>query len=604
VFKEIRLTAMLDEFGEIKTELIKKNENEFKIAENEYVKGSIIIKNYDKSCVINACIDIVPYPPYDYNRCFDAYKGLTLELVFENEEIQGLSLERFNPFWTSPKFFDDFTQLADNTQQVLIKAENEYIHVMPISGASAMCCARASEDKNTLIITAGKYFGGSEKIEAPICVISVSDNPYKAVEESYNTVCENGVIITPKKEKKSYPKQLNGLGWCTWNAFYHDVTAQGIEEKLKEFKEKNIPIKWIMIDDGWAKTKDFKLISGYVDEEKFPNGLKAFIEYIKKEYGIKYVGIWHAFTGYWFGIDKNGEEYGKNVFSENNSGLVLPSGDEDNAYAFYSEWHKYLKEQGVDFLKVDTQGNGFEFYKNTKDVCQKVVNLHNALEQSVAENFDSVMINCMGMGSMDMFARKSSNMVRNSDDFFPNKEDGFESHITQNAYNAIFNDNLFYCDYDMWWTKHISAKQSSVLRAISGGPVYVSDEIGNTDSEYLMPIIDENGDVLRCDNAAKPTNDCVFKNPHNGVLKIFNTVGDDIVIAVFNLSNKKQSASINLNDVYATGEYNMHQYFAKECGRFSDGMTLQIEPNDVEIINLSRGEIADTSKYISVACNK
>ena len=192
-------------------------------------------------------------------------------------------------------------------------------------------------------------------------------------------------------------------------------------------------------------------------------------------------------------------------------------------------------------------------------------------------------------------------MVRNSDDFFPNKENGFESHITQNAYNAIFNDNLFYCDYDMWWTKHFSAKQSSVLRAISGGPVYISDEIGNTDREYLMPIIDGDGNVLRCDNAAKPTADCIFKNPHDGVLKIFNTVGDDIVIAIFNLSDKKQSVSINLSDVYATGEYNVHQYFANVCGKFSDGMTLQVEPNDVEIINLSRGEIGDTSKYISIA---
>lgn len=60
MFKDIRLTAMLDEFGEIKTELIKKNENEFEIAENEYVQGSIIIKNYDKSYVINACsIDVM-----------------------------------------------------------------------------------------------------------------------------------------------------------------------------------------------------------------------------------------------------------------------------------------------------------------------------------------------------------------------------------------------------------------------------------------------------------------------------------------------------------------------------------------------------------------
>ena len=120
MFKEIRLTAMLDEFGEIKTELIKKNETEFEIAENEYVKGGLSVKAYGNSYVVSACIEVIPYP-YDYYRCFDAYKGLMIELVSDNE-LGGISLERFNPFWTAPKFFDDFTQLADNTQQVLMQA--------------------------------------------------------------------------------------------------------------------------------------------------------------------------------------------------------------------------------------------------------------------------------------------------------------------------------------------------------------------------------------------------------------------------------------------------------------------------------------------------
>ncbi len=602
MFKNIKLTVVLDEFGEITTELVPKNESEFEIAENEYVRGSITLKKFEKSCIINACVEVIPYP-YDYYRCFDAKTGLILELEAEETTFSGLSLESFNPFWTRPKFFNDFTELADNTQQILTDNNNEYAHIMPISGKFARCCARPGENKNALKITAGQYFGGNTKIEAPLCVISVSDNPYDAVKTSYDTAFENGVIITPQKKKKEYPKQLEGLGWCTWNAFYHDVTAYGIEEKLKEFKEKDIPIKWIMIDDGWAKTKDFKLNSCFTDEKKFPDGLKAFIKHIKEEYGIEYVGIWHAFMGYWFGIDKCGEEYRnqQDNFSENISGLVIPGGEEEKAYKFYSNWHKYLKEQGIDFLKVDAQGDAFEFYRNTVNPCEKAVNLHNALEKSVSENFGSVMINCMGMGSLDMFSRKSSCIVRNSDDFFPDKEDGFESHITQNAYNAIFSDNLFYCDYDMWWTKHFSAKQSSVLRAVSGGPVYISDETGNTDKEYLMPIIDENGKVLRCDNAAKPTADCVFKNPHDGILKIFNTAGAGIVIALFNLSDKKQTARVNLKDVYASGEYNMHIYFKKICAPFKDGMTIEIEAGDVEIINLSKGEFYNTDKYISIA---
>ena len=602
MFKSVKLSVLLDEFGKIELNVSKKNELEFEIEKNEYVEGNLYLKETDGSYIVKCDISTIAYP-YDYFRCFDTYSGIILEFMAEeNTKIKGLAIERFNPFWTKPVFFDDFSQVTDNTHQVLIENGNEYIHIMPISGATIQTCACKSENKNILTLRAGAYFGGSTKLSGALAVISKGDNPYKTVEKSYNMACENEIILTPLKAKKTYPKHLEGLGWCTWNAFYHDVTAEGIEKKLIEFREKNIPIKWIMIDDGWAMTEDFKLKSGCVDKNKFPDGLKAFIKHIKQKYGIEYVGIWHSFTGYWFGIDKNGELYNKDsdLFTEHNSGLVLPGNSFDQAYKFYSDWHKYLKDEGIDFLKVDCQGNALQFYKNTKGVGEAVVNLHNALEKSVMENFGGVMINCMGMGNLDMFSRQSSAVIRNSDDFFPDKEDGFLSHITQNAYNAVFNDNLYMCDFDMWWTKHISAKQSSVLRAISGGPVYVSDEVGNTDREYLMPIIDENGKIIRCDNAAKPTADCLFENPHDGILKLFNTIGESIVIAVFNLSDTKKKTKINLKDIYAIDNYHMYRYFAKAYDDFADGFEIEVEANDVEIINLHKIGVnfENTDKYI------
>ncbi len=608
MLKNIKLEAKLDEIGKISLNLNKVNDREFEIEQNDYAKGRLYLDRIDNTYIIRCDVEIIPYP-YDYIRTFNSSQGIALELSGEQfSTFKGLAIERFNPFWTRPHFFDDFTKLHDNTQQLLIESENQYIHVMPISGAKCQTCARPGSKQNILRLTAGTYCGGVTKIEAPICVISVSDNPYKSVKVSYDTAFESGIIITPPKENKIYPLHLKGLGWCTWDAFYHDVTSTKIEEKLIEFKEKNVPVKWIMIDDGWAQTEDFRLKSCFVDEEKFPGGLKKFIKHIKEEYAIEYVGIWHAFTGYWYGIDKQSELYSlnKNNFTEVSAGIIMPSGEEEYAYNFFSGWHQYLREQGVDFLKIDTQGNAFEFYKNYPNPCEKTVNLHNAIENSVSENFDSVVINCMGMSSLNMFSRRKSCLVRNSDDFFPDKEDGFESHITQNAYNAIFSDNLFYCDYDMWWTRHFSAKQSSVLRAISGGPVYVSDKIGETDKEYLLPIIDSQGNVLRCDNAAKPTADCIFKNPHGRILKIFNNVGKNIVIALFNLSDKKQKEQIYLKDVFAEGRFHMHCYFSGKCEEFVDGMTFEMAPNDVEIINLyqindGEYEPGDTSKYISVA---
>ena len=602
MFENIILNVTIDEYGEKTIPMYyDKDKKEYAIdEENGYVKGKIKVSEYNGSYIFTADVECNPYP-YGYFRAFKAENALTLKVSLTDKKYKGLIIEKQNPFWTWPQFLsseedDSYTRI----QHMLLDMDGKYYHFMPISSADGV--NEISYENKEIKIYTNIYYGGSVKINIVIAVISICDNPYDAVSKSYRTASENKFIITPLKLEKKYPKELEGLGWCTWNAFYHDVTADGIEKKLAEFKDKQIPVKWIVIDDGWAMTEDFKLKSGLVDRNKFPDGLKATVTHIKQEYDVEYVGIWHSFTGYWFGIDKNGELYNKDeqLFEENNSGLVLPGKTFEQAYKFYSDWHKYLKDEGIDFLKVDCQGNALEFYKNTKDVCEAVVNLHNALEKSVLENFGGVMINCMGTGSLDMFSRNSSSVVRNSDDFFPNKEDGFESHIIQNAYNAIFNDNLFICDFDMWWTKHTSAKQSSVLRAISGGPVYVSDEVGNTNKEYLIPIIDANGKIIRCDNAAKPTADCIFQNPYNGVLKLFNAVGENIVIAIFNLSDTKKSTAINLKDIYATGKYYMYRYFEKSCGDFEDGMVLEIEANDVQIIKLHKTDLSyvDKDKYI------
>lgn len=48
---------------------------------------------------------------------------------------------------------------------------------------------------------------------------------------------------------------------------------------------------------GWQKSNKERLISFGADLEKFPEGLAAFITRVKRDYGIKKVGVWHPITG-------------------------------------------------------------------------------------------------------------------------------------------------------------------------------------------------------------------------------------------------------------------------------------------------------------------
>ena len=52
---------------------------------------------------------------------------------------------------------------------------------------------------------------------------------------------------------------------------------------------------------------------------------------------------------------------------------------------------------------------------------------------------------------------------------------------------------------------HESAVQSGVLRAISGSPVYVSDKIGASDPEKILPLIEDDGKIIRCPGVGDDT---------------------------------------------------------------------------------------------------
>ena len=56
MFKSIKLSVFLDEFGKIELNMSKKNNLEFEIEGNDYVEGSISIKQTEGSYIIKCDI--------------------------------------------------------------------------------------------------------------------------------------------------------------------------------------------------------------------------------------------------------------------------------------------------------------------------------------------------------------------------------------------------------------------------------------------------------------------------------------------------------------------------------------------------------------------
>ncbi|KAK1295360.1 putative galactinol--sucrose galactosyltransferase 2 [Acorus calamus] len=222
-------------------------------------------------------------------------------------------------------------------------------------------------------------------------------------------------------ENKKIPANLDWFGWCTWDAFYTEVSPKGIEEGLESLSAGGSPARFLIIDDGWQSTiNEFHkegepLIEGtqfatrlvdIKENNKFEGNLGKFIKTIKERHGLKFVYMWHALAGYWGGVLPTSEVMKKynpklvhpvqspgnignlqdivmDILEKYGVGIIDPS----KIYNFYNDLHSYLRDKGVDGVKVDVQnlietlGSGYGGRVALTKQYQQ------ALEESVAKNF-------------------------------------------------------------------------------------------------------------------------------------------------------------------------------------------------------------------------
>lgn len=111
-------------------------------------------------------------------------------------------------------------------------------------------------------------------------------------------------------------------------------------------------------------------------------------------------------------------------------------------------------------------------------------------------------------------------------------------------------------DWDMFHSKHPAAHLHAAARAISGGPVYVSDRPGHHDFELLRRLVFPDGSVLRAHLPGRPTADCLFADvcrDGKTALKIWNSNAVNGVVGVFNVQGStysRQHRSFYTHDAY------------------------------------------------------
>jgi raffinose synthase len=506
-------------------------------------------------------------------------------------DVEGLMANYlFIVCWTRPHFKKDISELPAHTQSLLWKSNGLYHYLLPVCDDLCRTQLGGSKDGGMDILVS-THDAGYSQYSSLSFILGTDRDPFQAAD----SVVHKGLELTSSsgkpREERRYPEILEYLGWCSWDAFYHDVNQAGVLEKAGEFKKLGLPVKWFVIDDGWSQIKDKGLYSFEEDRTKFPDGLAFTIKQLKESYGVNWVGVWHAFCGYWGGINPDGivASEMKDFIYRTKNGKLVPYPDASRGFAFWNAWHSYLKNQGVDFVKVDHQNSLSKYFKDNVALGAAAREAHQALEASLGINFDSCVINCMGMAAENLWHRPNTAVARNSDDFFPKKPGSFREHALQNAYNSFCQGRFIWGDWDMWWTQNDADVNNSVLRAVSGGPVYVSDPVGKTSPELLWPLILSDGRVLRCDLPGMPTLDCLTRDPSTETvpLKIWNRAGEYGIIAAFNINKEGSSVEGTVSPSDVAGlegeDFILYEYFSGTVHRMKKGERLPVSLEDFTV---------------------
>ncbi|WCJ36114.1 Galactinol--sucrose galactosyltransferase [Euphorbia peplus] len=544
--------------------------------------------------------------------------------------IRFMSIFRFKVWWTTHWIGTSGKDIEHETQMMVLDkndAGRPYVLLLPLIEGPF----RASLQPGTLedYVDICVESGSSKVCESSfrsVLYIHVGDDPYTLVTEAMKVIRAH--LGTFKLlEEKTTPSIVDKFGWCTWDAFYLNVHPRGVREGVKGLVDGGCPPGLVLIDDGWQSIchddddpiSDRQVINRTAAGEQMPcrlikyeenykfkdyknskgkKGMGAFIEELKEEFkSVENVYVWHALCGYWGGIRPNAEgmpqarvvtprlseglkmtmeDLAVDKIVNNGVGLVAP----ERVHELFDGLHSYLVSQGIDGVKVDVIHLLEMLSEDYGGRIELAKAYYKALTDSVRKHFkgNGVIASMEHCNDFMFLGTQAISLGRVGDDFWCTDPSGDPNgtywlqgcHMVHCAYNSLWMGNFIQPDWDMFQSTHPCAEFHAASRAISGGPIYVSDSVGQHNFKLLKRLVLPNGSILRCHHYALPTRDCLFHDPlHDGktMLKLWNLNKYTGVIGLFNCQGGGWCPLSRRN---------------RSCHQYSLALTCLATPKDIE----------------------
>ncbi|MGQ1786150.1 Sip1-related alpha-galactosidase [Saccharicrinis sp. GN24d3] len=476
---------------------------------------------------------------------------------------------RLEPLW-----FEDIAELDtfvrkaprmdDDTDMgafmMLQKPDGKYLVLLPLVSSRVGNTFTIKNKK--LYLTMATYGTDREDLAVPLISYAQSENPYEAARLAWaNAMNLEGIKGNINwRENKSYPEAYQYLGWCSWEHYRQNINETIILNGVDQIKASDIPFRWVLIDDGYLDHKSNKLLSFGVDKKKFPNGWETITS--QKDDKIKWMGIWRCFSGYFGGVSPEHtmtalQDHLVERSAGKNKSRMMPKISPESANAFYNAMTANTQENGFDLIKVDFQSDNFRYNTGASNAILGVHYNNTALEENCKEK-GLKLLNCIAMQNFNVFNHRYSSLIRGSVDYKINR-DRLDVTLVQNFTNAFWLGHTHWLDQDMFFANHkASNRLMAVARAISGGPIYLSDEPQDIDDTVLKPLTFADGHILGTLAPGVPLPESLMQDPYYEG-KAFRLIAplenNSAVIMTVNLNQdgKAIDAFVSADDYYFAG---------------------------------------------------
>jgi len=182
-----------------------------------------------------------------------------------------------------------------------------------------------------------------------------------------------------------------------------------------------------------------------------------------------------------------------------------------------------------------------------------------AVDEIARRDYNYGMINCMAMNNITLLNSRYTPVMRVSEDYKLNNLFMAKEHLWQSYQNTLWLGQVMWPDHDMFHSSdRVCGRIMAVSKALSGGPVYLSDAVDRIVAGNVRPLCYRDGLLLRPLAPAMPLPRSAISMPliDSSVYYVAAPLANrSVALAAYNLMvvERRLHASVSAQDYSAAG---------------------------------------------------